>query len=124
VIQGYTAYAKIQTATGSYRDTEYRLLGAVTGALVEARDGNCSLQKQIKAVLWNDQIWNAFMCDLCSPENSLPKKLKSALLSLSVFVHKETQRILDNEADLEALININRQIMEGLKPTEIFDEAG
>ena len=123
MIKGYTAYAKVQTTIGSYRDTEYRLLGAVTGALVEAQDGDCSLQQQIKAVLWNDKIWNAFMCDLCSPENSLPKPLKSALLSLTVFVHKETQRILDKEADLEALININRQIMEGLKPKEEFAEA-
>jgi len=117
-MQGYAAYTKTQATTGSYRDTEYRLLGAVTGALVRAKDENIALQEKIKAVLWNDKVWNAFMCDLGSPENTLPKPLKGALLSLAIWVAKETQRILDNEADLDALINVNRQIMEGLRPKQ------
>lgn len=117
-MQGYAAYSKIQTTTGTHRDTEYRLLGAVTGALVRARDTETSLQEKIKAVLWNDKVWNAFMCDLGSPENSLPKPLRGALMSLAIWVTKETQRILDNEADLDGLININRQIMEGLRPKQ------
>ncbi len=117
-MQGYSAYTKVQATTGSHRDTEYRLLGAVTGALVRARDTETSLQDKIKAVLWNDRVWNAFMCDLGSPENHLPKPLKGALMSLALWVTKETQRILDNDADLEALINVNRQIMEGLRPKQ------
>lgn len=114
-MQGYAAYANTQNTTGSHRDTEYRLLGAVTGALVRARDTETTLQDKIKAVLWNDKVWNAFMCDLGSPDNTLPKALKGALMSLAIWVTKETQRILDNEADLDGLININRQIMEGLR---------
>lgn len=117
-MQGYAAYAKAQNTTGSHRDTEYRLLGAVTGALVRAQDGDGTLQDRVKAVLWNDKVWNAFMCDLGSPENRLPKALKGALLSLAIWVSKETQRVLDNEADLAGLININRQIMEGLRPRQ------
>ena len=115
-MQGYNAYTKVRAATENYRDTEYRLLGAVTGALVRSRDGHGSLQDKVKAVLWNDKVWNAFMCDLSSPDNQLPKALRGALVSLSIWVSKETQRILDNEADLDGLININRQIMEGLRP--------
>ncbi len=117
-MQGYSAYTRVQATTSSHRDTEYRLLGAVTGALVRARDDETSLQEKIKAVLWNDRVWNAFMCDLGSPENNLPKPLKGALMSLAIWVTKETQRILDNDADLEALINVNRQIMEGLRPKQ------
>lgn len=122
-MQGYSAYAKVQSTTGSYRDTEYRLLGAVTGALVRVRDGEGSLQDKIKAVLWNDKVWNAFMCDLSSPENNLPKSLKAALVSLAIWVTKETQRVLDNIADLDGLINVNRQIMEGLRPKDVAAAA-
>ena len=118
-MQGYAAYAKTQASTGSDRETEYRLLGAVTGALVRARDTETTLQEKVKAVLWNDKIWNAFMCDLGSAENNLPKALKGALMSLAIWVAKETQRILDNEVDLNGLININRQIMEGLRPKQV-----
>ena len=118
-MQGYAAYAKTQATTGSDRETEYRLLGAVTGALVRARDTETTLQEKVKAVLWNDKIWNAFMCDLGSAENNLPKALKGALMSLAIWVAKETQRILDNEVDLNGLININRQIMEGLRPKQV-----
>ena len=117
-MQGYAAYTKTQATTGSHRDTEYRLLGAVTGALVRAKGEDITLQEKIKAVLWNDKVWNAFMCDLGSSENTLPKPLKDALMSLAIWVTKETQRILDNEADLDALINVNRQIMEGLRPKQ------
>ena len=115
-MQGYAAYSKTQATTGTYRETEYRLLGAVTGALVHARHAEATLQEKIKAVLWNDKIWNAFMCDVGSPDNTLPKSLKDGLMSLAVWVAKETQRILDNETDLEGLISINRQVMEGLRP--------
>ncbi|MDA9975338.1 flagellar biosynthesis regulator FlaF [Alphaproteobacteria bacterium] len=118
-MQGYAAYAKTQASTGSDRETEYRLLGAVTGALVRARDTETTLQEKVKAVLWNDKVWNAFMCDLGSAENNLPKALKGALMSLAIWVAKETQRILDNEVDLNGLININRQIMEGLRPKQV-----
>jgi flagellar protein FlaF len=59
------------------------------------------------------------MCDLGSAENNLPKALKGALISLAIWVAKETQRILDNEVDLNGLININRQIMEGLRPKQV-----
>ena len=118
-MQGYAAYAKTQASTGSDRETEYRLLGAVTGALVRARDTETTLQEKVKAVLWNDKVWNAFMCDLGSAENNLPKALKGALISLAIWVAKETQRILDNEVDLNGLININRQIMEGLRPKQV-----
>ena len=118
-MQGYAAYAKTQATTASDRETEYRLLGAVTGALVRARDTETTLQEKVKAVLWNDKIWNAFMCDLGSAENNLPKPLKGALMSLAIWVAKETQRILDNEVDLNGLININRQIMEGLRPKQV-----
>lgn len=118
-MQGYAAYAKTQASTSSDRETEYRLLGAVTGALVRARDTETTLQEKVKAVLWNDKIWNAFMCDLGSAENNLPKALKGALMSLAIWVAKETQRILDNEVDLNGLININRQIMEGLRPKQV-----
>ena len=118
-MQGYAAYAKTQASTSSDRETEYRLLGAVTGALVRARDTDTTLQEKVKAVLWNDKVWNAFMCDLGSVENTLPKALKGALISLAIWVAKETQRILDNEVDLNGLININRQIMEGLRPKQV-----
>ena len=118
-MQGYAAYAKTQATTASDRETEYRLLGAVTGALVRARDTETTLQEKVKAVLWNDKVWNAFMCDLGSAENNLPKALKGALMSLAIWVAKETQRILDNEVDLNGLININRQIMEGLRPKQV-----
>ncbi len=114
-MHGYAAYAKVQSVTRSHRDTEYQVLAAVTGALTRVRDGEGSLQDKIKAVLWNDKVWSTFMCDLSSPDNSLPKSLKGALLSLAIWVAKETQLVIDNNANLDGLININKQIMEGLR---------
>lgn len=117
-MQGYQAYRNVQNTTGGARDTEYRLLGLVTGALIKARDEEQSLQDRIKAVLWNDKVWNAFLCDLSQPGNQLPDQLKQGLMKLAVWVAKETQRFLDNQTSLDGFISINRQIMAGLAPKQ------
>ncbi len=116
-MRGYGAYAKVQTATRSHRDTEYELLGKVTGALLRAESPDASLQERYKALLWNDKVWSAFRCDLLEEGNTLPHALKQQLVSIANWVSKETQLALDDRrVVLETLIEVNRQIMEGLKP--------
>lgn len=115
-MQGYQKYRSVQNTTRGARDTEYRLLGQVTGALMRARDENLTLQERISAVLWNDRVWNAFLCDLSQPGNRLPDQIKQNLIKLAVWVAKETQRFLDNQTTLDGFISINRQIMAGLAP--------
>jgi flagellar biosynthesis regulator FlaF len=111
---GYAAYTKVHSNNEAHRDLEYKVLGTVTGALINANKDEAVLPDIYNAALWNEKVWDAFRADLSSAENKLPGDLKDALISLSIWVGKETRRVLDNATGLDGLININRQIMAGL----------
>ena len=122
-MSNYAAYQQNQNATQNPRDIEYRLLGQVTAALVKAdqhfstANSNADHKKMlVDAVLWNNNVWSVFRVDLLDAGNQLPKELKAQLISLSLFVERETQAVMNGDADLEALIDINQQIIEGLRP--------
>ena len=70
-MKGYAAYAKVQPTNEGYRDLEYKVLGAVTGALIKANEEGTELSDKFNAVLWNEKVWHAFRCDLSSPKNEL-----------------------------------------------------
>ena len=115
-MKGYAAYAKVQPTNEGYRDLEYKVLGAVTGALIKANEEGSELSDKFNAILWNEKVWHAFRCDLSSPKNELPEDLKASLISLAIWVSKETNRVMDHLAGLDGLISINRQVMAGLAP--------
>ena len=51
---------------------------------------------------------------MSSPDNKLPDEIKAGIISLSIWVEKETFRILSGETKLDDMIEINRTIMAGL----------
>ena len=77
-MKGYAAYAKVKPTKEGYRDLEYKVLGTVTGALIKANEQGAELSDKFNAVLWNEKVWNAFRCDLSSPEG-LPKQGRHCL---------------------------------------------
>ena len=115
-MEGYKAYAHAQNVTEDPRHTEYRLLAQVTGALIKARDGEGRLQEKIQALLWNQRVWEVFMTDLTDAGNTLPQALETQLVSLAIWVVKETNAVLDESGEMDALIAVNRNIMDGLRP--------
>lgn len=117
----YSAYTQTQNrTTESPRDVEYRLLGAVTAALMEsessAKDEVADTKKRIEAVCWNRDVWSALRLDLTHPENGLPQAIKDDLVDLAKWVDRETYRILRGDTKmLDGLIEVNKNIMSGLK---------
>ena len=118
---GVDAYKKALNKTASGRDTEYRLLAQVTASLIEAKDADGDMRTNplkmrtiAVALNWNNEVWAAFMDDCRSSENQLPEKLKGGILSLGIWVKKETRLAMSGETTLDMLIAINRDIMKGL----------
>ena len=118
---GVDAYKKALNKTTSGRDTEYRLLAQVTASLIEAKDADGDMRTNplkmrtiAEALNWNNEVWAAFMDDCRSSENQLPEKLKGGILSLGIWVKKETRLAMSGETSLDMLIAINRDIMKGL----------
>jgi flagellar protein FlaF len=110
----YAAYGRTQNVTENPRSIEYRLLGQVTGALLAAKD-DPDKRKLYDALLWNQQVWNAFLVDLTSPGNQLPQALKQQITGLCLWVRRETDDVIAGKAEIETLVAVNRNIMEGLR---------
>jgi flagellar protein FlaF len=108
------AYHKSQVALEDPRNTEYRLFGQVTGALLEAQKTNAKGVPLIDAIDWNKQLWSALASDCLDDANKLPKELRAQIVSLSLWVAKYSREVTRQGASIEPLIEVNRSIMQGL----------
>ena len=120
-MSGIDAYKKALNKSGSSRNAEYRLLAQVTAALIEAKEADGDMRKDpakmkmlAHALNCNNEVWSTFMDDCRSEDNKLPEKLRGGILSLGIWVNKETQAALNGDVGLDALISVNRDIMKGL----------
>jgi flagellar protein FlaF len=118
---GVDSYKRALNTTSSSRDTEYRLLAQVTSALIEAQKADGDMKKNPKKMRLiaeslnrNNEVWIAFMDDCRDSSNKLPEKLRGGILSLAIWVGKETKLAMEGTTNLDMLITINRDIMKGL----------
>ena len=77
----------------------------------------------VDAALWNRRVWSAFKVDLLDEGNKLPEVTRGKLVSLALWVERETAQILSYKSDLSSVIGVNRIIMEGLKPKQAAEPA-
>jgi flagellar protein FlaF len=68
------------------------------------------------ALKFNQLLWTIIQADIVDQENQLPDQLKANILSLSIFVDRQTIKALadTSEKHLDVLININKNLAEGL----------
>lgn len=111
-------YKKASIANQSPRAIEHRIFAEITGELVKANGADAPPKSRINALFRNSQLWLTLEADLVSSENHLDKELKAGLISLAIWVRKFTPQAMRTKQDLEPLISVNRQIMEGLMMAE------
>ena len=109
------AYQKTQKITENPRETEYRLFGQVTHALIGVRGVDRNDGRVIDALDWNRRMWTVLATDCGSEGNGLNDKLRAQIVSLSIWVSKHSSEVMRGAADVEPLIDINTTIMEGLR---------
>ncbi|WP_309627818.1 flagellar biosynthesis regulator FlaF [Brevundimonas sp.] len=111
------AYAQASNRTETPREMEYRLFGQVTRALMHAATVDKSdLKTRIDALDWNRRLWSVLATDCSDSDNQLNNPLKAQIISISLFVGRHSSAVMRGEEDFEALIDINRSIMQGLAP--------
>jgi flagellar biosynthesis activator protein FlaF len=109
------AYQTAQRRAETPREIEYRLFGQVTHALLEAQKVPYSdVAKRMDAIDWNRRVWSFMAGDCLSTNNSLPEQLRASIVSLSLWVGRYSSDVMQRNADIEPLIDINRTIMQGL----------
>lgn len=129
-MSGIDAYKKTINQTATSRDTEYRLLAQVTSELIKAVEnqkgakGDPKKMSQVASALnWNKQVWDVFVEDCGTAGNQLPRELRAAIVSLGIWVTKETALALEGDGDIDSLVAVNRDIMKGLKPDQAAPSA-
>lgn len=108
------AYQKAQTSAETPRQTEYRLFAEVTRALLRAKDMPVKNGEYVGALDWNRRMWSTFSTDCAMEGNQLPQDLRASIISIGMWVSKYTSEVIRSGADIDALIDVNRAIMEGL----------
>lgn len=110
------AYQQTAARAESGRELEYRLFGQVTRALIDAASLDPGeVVARADALDWNRRLWAALAGIVAEPENALSAPLKAQIISLSIWVGKYTSSVIRREDDdIQALIDVNRAIMQGL----------
>lgn len=108
------AYKSATLASEHPTQTEYRLFAEITRELELANEASTSNFDRVNAVFRNSQLWLALRMDLMSEDNNLNKDTKAGVISLAIWVAKYTTPAMKTGTDLRPLIDVNKQIMEGL----------
>lgn len=120
-----SAYKRTMRDTQSPREIERQIISRITATLAtyaqtydtaetaSARLAILSGGLQT-GLIENIRLWSALKADLGREDNELPAELRAQLISLALFVERHTNQVLRGEGRVEALLAVNRSIIEGL----------
>jgi flagellar protein FlaF len=108
---GVARYAAAQDAAASPREIEIRAFRYVNGLLSAARD----MPSRAAALNKTHRLWSILIGDLMAPGNALPDTLKGRLVSLGLWAQREADARLSDEASLEPLMALHRDMIAGLE---------
>ena len=113
------AYAQQQKRNLSPREVEAMAFTKAALLLEDAKTKTKNIDEYSKALRFNHLLWTIIQADLTEPDNQLPPEIKANVMSLSIFVDKQTTKALRSSVatDLDVLININRNLAAGLRTT-------
>jgi flagellar protein FlaF len=109
------AYQQVAQRAETPRDAEYRLFAQVTRALIEIKT---TPRDQVRVwadtLDWNRQLWSTLARECAYNGNGLPEATRAQIISLSMWVRRHTSAVMRREEDVDALIDVNRSMMQGL----------
>lgn len=117
---GASAYAKTAQVGRSGRDLEASALMRAASRLQGVKDNwNDQRPNLDSALTFNRKLWTILATSATEASNPLPKPIKQNIANLGLFVFKHTIAVMAEPAPerLGVLININREIANGLRAT-------
>jgi flagellar protein FlaF len=111
------SYADIQTdSVADARERERQLLGRSIDLLTAAAATGRSSMEAIEALHFTNRLWTTFVEDLGSGDNALPAELRANLISIGLWVLRETEDIRQGRTDnFEGVIEISQIIRDGIR---------
>ncbi|KQZ86992.1 flagellar biosynthesis regulator FlhF [Mesorhizobium sp. Root157] len=111
------SYADIQTdSVADARDRERQLLSRSIDLLTAAASIGPDSMEAIEALHFTNRVWTTFVEDLGSSENALPKELRANLISIGLWVLRETEDIRQGRtSNFEGVIEVSQIIRDGIQ---------
>lgn len=120
-----SAYKRTMREAESPRAIERQIFSRITSSLstyAESYDAADSREARLRilsgglqvSLSENIRLWSVLKTDLQREDNALPQALRAQLISLALFVERQTRGILRGEAKVAGLISLNRSIIDGL----------
>lgn len=111
------SYAEIaQESFASARHRERDAFDRSLESLQKAEVAGPQTREAVEAIHLTRSLWSILVEDLASPENQLPEDLRGSLISIGLWVMRETDAIrLGRQKSFAALIDITTSIRDGLE---------
>lgn len=111
-MSGYDAYQKTQHSVHSRPSLEMEAFLKAVRLLEDAAQTPSNRRRLMAAVRYSRNLWTLIQSDVSSKANPLADHIKADLLSLSLYVDKETHRLVRNPTreGLLALAEIHRNL--------------
>ena len=110
-------YSDIQEdSVAEARERERDLIQRSIDLLEAARDAGPNALVGAEATHFTVRLWSSFLEDLSSDDNQLPKELRANLISIGIWILRETEEIRQDRSDnYDGLIDISRIIRDGIR---------
>jgi flagellar protein FlaF len=84
--------------------------------LARLREADATRHEQFETMLYMRRLWSFLLDDLGSPANDLPQELRSTLISIGIWVIKESEHIAEGRLDhLDDMVAVMTAIRNGLQ---------
>ncbi|MCA8869491.1 MAG: flagellar biosynthesis regulator FlaF [Rhodobacteraceae bacterium] len=111
-----TAYGQSRPSIRTDRSTEYDVFARITHNLKAAIErGKPGFTALVQALHENRKLWTILAADVAGNDNALPEQLRAQIFYLAEFTDMQSRKILAGTADAAILVEINTNIMRGLR---------
>jgi flagellar protein FlaF len=111
------AYQRARTIAEVPRATEQRLFTQITGAMITARDAGRAGTALMPELHRNRELWGTIASACAATGNQLPDGLRAGIISLSMWVDRETSEVSGGQSPIDDLIAVNLMMIDGLSDT-------
>lgn len=111
------SYAEVQTdSVADAKDRERQLLTRSIDLLSTARERGPQSMEATQAIHFLNRVWTTFVEDLGSDDNELPQELRANLISIGLWLLRESEEIRQGRSEnFEGLIEVSQIIRDGIQ---------
>jgi flagellar biosynthesis activator protein FlaF len=112
-----SSYGEMMADTSALiRDNERLAFERSIDLLKIARDKGRGSRESVEALVFANRLWSVLLSDLADADNGYPDTLKASLISIGIWILRQTEEIRQGHVDdFTSLIEVSETISRGLR---------